>query len=227
MTDDAAFLAAIRADPTDDLARLVYADWLDERGDPRGAYLRAECEPAEHLSTTKRLERQRKLAEAHDPAWLAQVARVPIENCAELPEFDFRCPQRWEELTPTDAPEVRICEQCRETVYFCTDAEAARRLANQGHCVALGPGVVTPAFGVRLTQEQIERPRAPITITIGRVRAGPPVPPSPELHVEAEQREGESTSEERRAAGQRRARERRAYERQPPGTNSATNPDAP
>src|SRR4051794_11768320 len=39
--DEPAFLRAILNDPTDDLARLGYADWLDERGDPRGAWLRA------------------------------------------------------------------------------------------------------------------------------------------------------------------------------------------
>jgi uncharacterized protein (TIGR02996 family) len=35
------FLAAIRANPSDDLNRLVYADWLDERGKgPKAEFLR-------------------------------------------------------------------------------------------------------------------------------------------------------------------------------------------
>lgn len=42
MSDDAAFLAAIRAAPDDDLPRLVYADWLDESGRAEAAFLRAE-----------------------------------------------------------------------------------------------------------------------------------------------------------------------------------------
>lgn len=33
MSDEAAFLRAIQADPTDRTAKLVYADWLDERGE--------------------------------------------------------------------------------------------------------------------------------------------------------------------------------------------------
>jgi uncharacterized protein (TIGR02996 family) len=33
------FLAAIRANPEDDLTRLVYADWLEENGEPDRAYL--------------------------------------------------------------------------------------------------------------------------------------------------------------------------------------------
>src|SRR4051812_49324247 len=41
MTDDeSAFLAAMAAAPDDQAPRLVFADWLEERGDPRGAWLR-------------------------------------------------------------------------------------------------------------------------------------------------------------------------------------------
>jgi uncharacterized protein (TIGR02996 family) len=39
MTEDEAFIRAVVDRPGDDTARLVYADWLDERSDPRGAYL--------------------------------------------------------------------------------------------------------------------------------------------------------------------------------------------
>jgi len=38
--EEAAFLRAIHADPADAAPRLVYADWLDERNDPRGAIIR-------------------------------------------------------------------------------------------------------------------------------------------------------------------------------------------
>lgn len=40
MSDEVAFLNAIRANPDDDTTRLVYADWLDDRDDPRGAFVR-------------------------------------------------------------------------------------------------------------------------------------------------------------------------------------------
>lgn len=41
MSDEAAFLDALRASPTDDTTRLVFADWLDENDQPRkAAYLR-------------------------------------------------------------------------------------------------------------------------------------------------------------------------------------------
>jgi uncharacterized protein (TIGR02996 family) len=45
MTDDS-FIAAIRAAPDDEALRLVYADWLEERGDPRAEYLRLVAELA-------------------------------------------------------------------------------------------------------------------------------------------------------------------------------------
>jgi uncharacterized protein (TIGR02996 family) len=35
--DEDAFLNAIKANSGDDVTQLVYADWLEERNDPRGA----------------------------------------------------------------------------------------------------------------------------------------------------------------------------------------------
>jgi uncharacterized protein (TIGR02996 family) len=39
-SEEAAFLRAAHANPDDSAPRLVYADWLDERGDPRGEAVR-------------------------------------------------------------------------------------------------------------------------------------------------------------------------------------------
>jgi uncharacterized protein (TIGR02996 family) len=39
-SDEAAFLAHIRTDPDDDTVRLAFADWLEKRGDSRGAWVR-------------------------------------------------------------------------------------------------------------------------------------------------------------------------------------------
>ena len=41
--EDEAFLAAIAEDPADEARRLVYADWLDDRSDPRAEFLRVEA----------------------------------------------------------------------------------------------------------------------------------------------------------------------------------------
>jgi uncharacterized protein (TIGR02996 family) len=40
MNDDEPFLQAIRANPADDAPWLIYADWLEERGDPRATLYR-------------------------------------------------------------------------------------------------------------------------------------------------------------------------------------------
>jgi uncharacterized protein (TIGR02996 family) len=42
MTHDA-FLRSILENPDDDTPRLVYADWLEERDDPRGEFIRVQC----------------------------------------------------------------------------------------------------------------------------------------------------------------------------------------
>jgi uncharacterized protein (TIGR02996 family) len=44
VTDDFSFLRAIFNRPDDDGLRLIYADWLEERGDPRAEFLRLEAE---------------------------------------------------------------------------------------------------------------------------------------------------------------------------------------
>jgi uncharacterized protein (TIGR02996 family) len=44
--EQAAFLRAILAAPEDDVPRLIYADWLDERDDPRGEFIRVQVELA-------------------------------------------------------------------------------------------------------------------------------------------------------------------------------------
>lgn len=50
MSDEAALLAAIAASPADALPRLVYADWLEERGDSRAEFLRLQQQLADVLT---------------------------------------------------------------------------------------------------------------------------------------------------------------------------------
>src|SRR4051794_37362724 len=77
----AAFFDAIRADPGDDVARLVFADWLDEHGEPdraefirlqialaRGSVARAEVE-----ATEKRAD---ELLLRHREGWLPGCAGI-------------------------------------------------------------------------------------------------------------------------------------------------------
>jgi uncharacterized protein (TIGR02996 family) len=82
MTDDEAFIRAIVAAPGDDAPRLVYADWLDDRGDARGAYLRAEVERVKDQMAGGRAKAVRQ-AKGLDPVWAARVSRPPAGVCSQ------------------------------------------------------------------------------------------------------------------------------------------------
>src|SRR5262249_38868583 len=73
------FLAAIRANPDDNAVRLVYADWLQERGDPRGEFLRLDTMltglSPNHESYGADRFRLEQLRSTLDPHWLAVLDR--------------------------------------------------------------------------------------------------------------------------------------------------------
>jgi uncharacterized protein (TIGR02996 family) len=75
MTEETAFLDALRSDPLDDVTRRVYADWLEDHGDERAAFLRAEQDyaatPPERRDD-RLLQHQSTLA---DPDWAFQAGR--------------------------------------------------------------------------------------------------------------------------------------------------------
>jgi uncharacterized protein (TIGR02996 family) len=92
MNEDHPFLSAILANPNDRTVRLVYADWLEERGDPRGEFLRIQCQleglPADqedYRALAARAEELRAqcpanwLAALGGPVWCV-VANVLIER---------------------------------------------------------------------------------------------------------------------------------------------------
>jgi uncharacterized protein (TIGR02996 family) len=63
MNEERAFLAAILERPDDDARKLVYADWLEERGDPRGEYLRLMMKVRqERVVTPEQQRRHQELA---------------------------------------------------------------------------------------------------------------------------------------------------------------------
>jgi uncharacterized protein (TIGR02996 family) len=173
MIQEEAFIQHIQAHPDDAGLRLIYADWLEERGDSRAAFLRAEAELAALSKKNKRRAdlraRLREMAQEIDPAWLAALDRAPIEAC-DHERFEFECPKRWEELQPTREGTVRVCEACRENVYYCGTVNEARLHAGEGHCVAVDsrqertPQDVEPR---RLMMGRMAPPRAG-----GRLRPG-------------------------------------------------------
>src|SRR5205814_2983442 len=80
---DAAFLRAIRDRPDDDLPRLVYADYLDERGDPRGEFIRLQCEVARADGSPPRarelVRRGAELLDRYDAAWAGLLAEAAYQ----------------------------------------------------------------------------------------------------------------------------------------------------
>jgi uncharacterized protein (TIGR02996 family) len=82
--DEAAFLGAIAARYEDDSVRLVFADWLDERGETsRAEFLRLQCELAteaisEERRRTLRL-RECEILDANWTSWLADF-KLPVED---------------------------------------------------------------------------------------------------------------------------------------------------
>ena len=93
MTERLAFLRAIRAHPDDDTARLVFADWLDERGDPLGEFIRVqiELEPIRYrIDNPRAIElhrREEELLRAHGDDWLGKARKIGTNWPEYGPQF--------------------------------------------------------------------------------------------------------------------------------------------
>jgi uncharacterized protein (TIGR02996 family) len=93
MSDRLAFLRAIRARPDDDTARLAFADWLDERGDPLGEFVRVqmELEPVRYRIDNPRAvelhRREDELLRAHGDDWLGKAKNIGTDWPEYGPQF--------------------------------------------------------------------------------------------------------------------------------------------
>jgi uncharacterized protein (TIGR02996 family) len=71
------FLEAILEAPDDDTPRLIYADWLEERGDPRGEFIRLQCAltcmPRDDPHFVEGHRRARLLGLEHGKTWAAPL----------------------------------------------------------------------------------------------------------------------------------------------------------
>lgn len=91
MSDEAAFLAAIQAQPADMSLRLVFADWLEDQGDARCEYLRIDCDLQRLLGAMTLDDRKirplrarlKKVAARLDANWIDMIdaLRPPILRC--------------------------------------------------------------------------------------------------------------------------------------------------
>lgn len=106
MTDDESFIRAIIAAPGDDAPRLVYADWLDERGSPRGAYLRREVEVFRQPRTGPEFRAvvnalMESASDLH-AIWVDRVSRPPVGICSDVIRYDLQ------HLIAADGPQLSI-----------------------------------------------------------------------------------------------------------------------
>jgi uncharacterized protein (TIGR02996 family) len=85
LPEEEAFLRSIARDPPANDARLVYADWLEERGDRRADYLRVLCEWLASRSARDQqlIERERELRVGLDRRWLTRIRGMPVREKSE------------------------------------------------------------------------------------------------------------------------------------------------
>ncbi len=105
-----ALLEAVLAQPDDDAPRLVCADWLQSRGDPRGELIAIQCkrEQGEHEEgvSEELVARERALLAEHGDAWLAELG-LPADDGGGA----------WGSSTSSLPPEL---EPVRNAIQGCT-----------------------------------------------------------------------------------------------------------
>lgn len=88
MNPEGGLFEAILENPDDIAPRLIYADWCDEQGDPRGEFIRIQCELAAYegppIKVRHLKQREAELLEEHRRAWNGEVhrrlAQTPLCN---------------------------------------------------------------------------------------------------------------------------------------------------
>lgn len=80
LPEEDGFLQAIRANPDDVASRLIFADWLEERGDPRGEFIRLQCTRAALSASEDHDEelraREELLWQQHGATWRSGLPRI-------------------------------------------------------------------------------------------------------------------------------------------------------
>jgi carbon storage regulator CsrA len=78
--EEMAFVQAVLEAPDDEAIRLIFADWLEERGDPLGEFIRTQCRlarlPADDPRRKALTDRERVLWAEHGAAWRLSLPPV-------------------------------------------------------------------------------------------------------------------------------------------------------
>jgi uncharacterized protein (TIGR02996 family) len=162
--DETAWLAAIADSPGEEV-RLVFADWLEDRGDPRAEFIRLDCALARlppdcEESTRIRRHLAEKFAELPEE-WVSVVSRAVLAGCCGQPH-SFYCPRHtWADLHRFPGKIDRRCLECRRYVILTGDIEVVREVAcgvaPEAKCVAVDPRVELSAEAMKPTERTLLR----------------------------------------------------------------------
>ncbi len=154
-TVEASLLAAIVEAPDDDAPRLVYADWLQGRGDPRGELIQLQCQLAADPDAERRRAiriAENKLLGAHLDEWLAPVREV-------LPPSNTLLPHKFE-LHRGLVEEAQVTLDCGPHLRaLWTRAPLLRRLRLSA-AIALTAPIPRPRLGAVVDVPELARLRA-------------------------------------------------------------------
>ena len=190
--DEKGFIRAILDDPDELTIWLAYADWLDDRGDPRSEFLRLTAErrqrPADDPIMPALDARLSELRATLDPHWMMAFDPAQLIGCP-MTRWELGCPGCWDRLTATDELDIRICHRCKQPVFFCHTLEEAGQFISCGQRVALSTRCRNAAQETP-DEEPLDDtwdaglpvvavPEPPITETVEWPPAGPPPPPEP------------------------------------------------
>jgi len=82
--EEAAFLEQICTEPDDDASRLIFADWLDDRGDPRGQFIRVQIAlsrmPDDAPGRNALQHRESALLSMHRDKWSAPLRGIACSS---------------------------------------------------------------------------------------------------------------------------------------------------
>jgi len=129
----------------DEASRLVYADWLEERGDTlRAQFVRVQEACLQPAPPAELVEELRELSHQVDDDWRTVLARPLVENCQRK---GFACPRDWGSMTATRVAAQKQCDACHQQVHYVTSIAQLRARALEGFAIAVdlrvprgGPG---------------------------------------------------------------------------------------